>query len=158
MTATPTQDAPGTRLLGPRRLLGVDVARGLALIGMMSVHIFPDLGRDGAVSWAYRISSGRASALFAVLAGLSLVLATRPRGDEPPEPGARRGVMGRAGFIAGVGLFLGMLGSGVAVILVHYAVLFAPTSSPLRVVLPRRMIRAALEETHLSAGSSVRSG
>ena len=33
--------------------------------------------------------------------------------------------MGRAGFIAGVGLFLGMLGSGVAVILVHYAVLFA---------------------------------
>ena len=77
------------------------------------------------MSWAYRISSGRASALFAVLAGLSLMLANRPRGDDPPKPGARRGVMARAALVAGVGLFLGTLGSGVAVILVHYAVLFA---------------------------------
>ena len=124
MTGTSTQVAPRSRLLEPRRLLGVDVARGLALIGMMSVHIIPALDADGAVSWAYRISSGRASALFAVLAGLSLVLANRPRRFEPPEPGARHGVMVRAVFIAGVGLFLGTLGSGVAVILVHYAVLF----------------------------------
>jgi uncharacterized membrane protein len=71
---------------------------------MMSVHIIPALDADGAVSWAYRISSGRASALFAVLAGLSLVLANRPHGDAPPEPGARQGVMARAAFIAGVGL------------------------------------------------------
>ncbi|WP_341241162.1 heparan-alpha-glucosaminide N-acetyltransferase domain-containing protein [uncultured Nocardioides sp.] len=125
MTGISIQAAPRSRLLEPRRLLGVDVARGLALIGMMSVHIIPALDADGGVSWAYRISSGRASALFAVLAGLSLVLANRPRGDEPPQPGARHGVIARAAFIAGVGLFLGRLESGVAVILVHYAVLFA---------------------------------
>lgn len=125
MTEASTRGSPTGRLLGPRRLLGVDVARGVALIGMMSVHIVPALDPDGAVSWAYRISSGRASALFAILAGLSLVLANLPRGGEPLEPGAGRGVMARAALIAGVGLFLGTLGSGVAVILVHYAVLFA---------------------------------
>ena len=125
MTGTSTRVALTCRLLGPRRLLGVDVARGFALIGMMSVHIIPALDADGGVSWAYRISSGRASALFAVLAGLPLVLATRAPAGEPLEPGARRGVMARSALIAGVGLFLGTLGSGVAVILVHYAVLFA---------------------------------
>ena len=113
------------RLLEARRILGVDVARGLALISMMSVHIIPALDGDGAVSWAYRVSSGRASALFAVLAGLSLVLANGPRGNVPVEPGARHGVMARAAVVAAVGLVLGALGSGVAVILVHYAVLFA---------------------------------
>lgn len=125
LTGTSNRAAPWSRLLESRRLLGVDIARGLALIGMMSVHIIPALDSDGAVSWAYRISSGRASALFAVLAGLSLVLANAPRGDEPPEPGMRRGVMARAGLIAGLGLFLGTLGSGAAVILLNYSVLFA---------------------------------
>lgn len=136
--------APTSRLLGPRRLLGVDVARGLALIGMMSVHIIPALDADGAVSWAYRISSGRASALFAVLAGLSLVLANRPRVDEPLEPGARRGVMGRAALIAVVGLFLGSLGSGVAVILVNYAVLFAIGTLFMGLGLRALMVTSAL--------------
>lgn len=125
MTGTSTRAAQTGRLLGPRRLLGVDVARGFALIGMMSVHIISALDADGGVSWAYRISSGRASALFAVLAGLSLVLATRAPAGERLEPGARRGVLARSALLAGVGLFLGTLGSGVAVILVHYAVLFA---------------------------------
>lgn len=85
---------PGTERWS-RGLLGVDAARGLALVGMMSVHLIPALDADGAVNWAYRISSGRASDRFAVLAGLSLVFINRPGGDAPPEPGARRGVMAR---------------------------------------------------------------
>lgn len=109
----------------PERLLGVDVARGIALIGMMSVHILPSLDRDGTASSAYQVAAGRASALFAVLAGLSLVLATRARGDDGSARGARRGVIARAVFVAGIGLVLGTLGTGVAVILVHYAALFA---------------------------------
>jgi uncharacterized membrane protein len=52
------------------RLLGVDAARGLALFGMMSVHVLPATDPDGTVSTAFRISSGRASALFALLAGV----------------------------------------------------------------------------------------
>lgn len=124
MTNT-ARPAAVSRLLQPKRLLGVDLARGIALIGMMSVHIVPSVDPGGSVSVAYRIAAGRASALFAVLAGLSLVLATRAAGVEREvRTGARRGVIARAVFVAGIGLVLGALGSGVAVILVHYAVLF----------------------------------
>ena len=116
-----------SRLYAPGRLLGIDLARGLALLGMMSVHIVPSLDGDGAVTWAYRISAGRASALFAVLAGVSLTLSLwhGHSGDQALVRGARRGVLARAGVIGAVGLTLGLLQSGVAVILVHYAVLFA---------------------------------
>ena len=55
-----------------------------------------------------------------------------PKGSDGPraladdsEQGARRGVIARAVLIAAVGLVIGTLGSGVAVILVHYAALFA---------------------------------
>ncbi|GAB2682994.1 heparan-alpha-glucosaminide N-acetyltransferase domain-containing protein [Thalassiella azotivora] len=137
------------RLLAPTRLLGLDVARGLALLGMMGTHIVPPV-LGGSVSWAYTVASGRASALFAVLAGASLVLSTRARrhrdgSSAGPDstllvPGARRGVLARAGIIAVIGLTLGMLESGVAVILVHYALLFAAGSLalglPLRVLAP----------------------
>jgi uncharacterized membrane protein len=115
------------RLLHPDRLLGVDVARGLALLGMMSVHIVPSTsGPLGDVTLAYQVASGRASALFAVLAGVSLAIVT---GCERPFSGprlrtARRSVAIRAGVIALVGLTLGALPSGVAVILVNYGLLF----------------------------------
>lgn len=115
------------RLLSPDRLLGVDIARGIALLGMMSVHIIPSTsGASGDVTLAYQVASGRASALFAVLAGVSLALVT---GGERPPTGqrlgaARRTVAVRAGIIALIGLTLGALPSGVAVILVNYGVLF----------------------------------
>jgi hypothetical protein len=64
--------------------------------------------------------------LFAVLAGIGLALSTGKQ--RPPEgqelSGARRGIALRALVIAVVGLFLGGLEVNVAVILVHYAVLF----------------------------------
>jgi uncharacterized membrane protein len=109
-----------------RRLLGVDAARALALAGMMAVHITPSTTPAGDVSAAYLIAGGRASALFAVLAGVGLALAsggtTPPRGRE--LQGYRRGTAARAGVILVVGLTVGALEHGVAVILVHYAVLF----------------------------------
>lgn len=123
MTTREDQQAPTIRLLAPGRLLGVDVARGLALIGMIAVHIIPST-RGGEVSTAYLIASGRASALFAVLAGVSLVLSTRGAGGSLVR-GARRGILARAGLIAFIGMTLGVLNSGVAVILVNYGVLFA---------------------------------
>lgn len=126
MTSGSTASSGGLRLLAPGRLLGVDAARGIALLGMMSVHVVPGVTGSGDVSWAYRVSAGRASALFAVLAGLSLVLSTRDRtGRARLAQGARRGVLARGAFIAAIGLTLGVLQSGVAVILVHYGVLFA---------------------------------
>jgi uncharacterized membrane protein len=118
--------SPAATVRRGRRLTGVDAARGLALVGMMSVHILPPLDPDGSVSSAYAISSGRASALFAVLAGVGLALLT---GREKPPAGAplaaaRRGIAARAAVVAAVGLTLGGLPTGLAIILVHYGVLF----------------------------------
>ena len=115
------------RLLAHDRVLGVDIARGIALLGMMSVHIVPSVsGPFGEVTFAYQVASGRASALFAVLAGVSLALVTGGertlRADQLGA--ARRSVAKRAAVIAAIGLTLGALPSGVAVILVNYALLF----------------------------------
>ena len=108
------------------RLIGVDAARGIALIGMMSVHITPRLDSAGEVSTAYLIASGRSAALFAVLAGVGLALACG--GTRPPRGGAWKGAAAgtaaRAGVLLLVGLLLGEFDSGVAVILAYYAVLF----------------------------------
>ena len=116
----------GQRKHGTGRLIGVDAARALALIGMMSVHLLPGTDSDGSASTAYLISSGRASALFAVLAGAGLALAngaTRPpKGKD--RLSAAAGIVGRAAVLGLIGLFLGDLDSGVAVILVNYAFLF----------------------------------
>ena len=99
---------------GVGRLVGVDAARGLALLGMMSVHIVPRLDPDGSVSLAYLVASGRASALFAVLAGVGLALARATPG----------GACARAAVVAAIGLTLGLVETPVAIILVHYGVLF----------------------------------
>lgn len=110
------------------RLAGIDAARGLALLGMMATHLLPTFERTAALTptWVGLTFSGRAAALFAVLAGIGLALST---GKERPPAGdqlwaARRGIALRALVIAVVGLFLGGLEVNVAVILVHYALLF----------------------------------
>jgi len=110
------------------RLAGVDAARGAALLGMMATHLMAIFGPDPAQTptWVGLVFSGRSAALFAVLAGVGLALST---GRQQPLQGAglraaRRGVALRAVPIAVVGLFLGGLEVNIAVILVHYAVLF----------------------------------
>ncbi|MGY3565627.1 heparan-alpha-glucosaminide N-acetyltransferase domain-containing protein [Sinomonas sp. RB5] len=120
-----TQRRPRDRVRGGReaRLLGIDLARGAALLAMMATHILPTLVQDpgtGTVSatWVGTVLSGRAAALFAVLAGVSLTL-----GRVPAERN-RRGLALRAAVIAAVGLTLGLARVDVAVILVVYAVLF----------------------------------
>ncbi|MCC2659235.1 MAG: hypothetical protein K0R37_9 [Arthrobacter sp.] len=110
------------------RLSGIDAARGLALLGMMATHLLPTFEADANLTptWIGLTFSGRAAALFAVLAGVGLALST---GKQHPLEGsalaaARRGIALRALVIAVVGLALGGLEVNVAVILVHYAVLF----------------------------------
>lgn len=57
------------------RLVGVDLARALAVFGMYAVHIGPSLSAtDGLDSWIRYLVDGRSSILFATLAGFSLVL------------------------------------------------------------------------------------
>ncbi|MCW2666136.1 MAG: hypothetical protein JWN57_1098 [Frankiales bacterium] len=99
------------------RLTGVDLARAVALLGMMAVHVFPPQTADGGTPWVFTVFSGRSAALFAVLAGVGLALGA-------PRAGARASIARRASIVAVVGLLLGELPSGVAVILAYYALLF----------------------------------
>ncbi|MHC6593519.1 heparan-alpha-glucosaminide N-acetyltransferase domain-containing protein [Arthrobacter sp. C152] len=112
----------------PGRLRGVDAARGLALLGMMATHLLPTFESNASLTptWVGLVFSGRSAALFAVLAGVGLALST---GKHLPVAGrelsaARRGVALRALVIAAVGLSLGAMDVNVAIILVHYAMLF----------------------------------
>mgnify|MGYP000035026661 FL=1 len=110
------------------RLAGVDAARGLALLAMMATHVLATFESDPQLTptWIGLAFSGRASALFAVLAGVGLALST---GKQQPLQGpelwaARRGIALRALVVGAVGLSLGGLEVNIAIILVHYAVLF----------------------------------
>ncbi|KNH15327.1 membrane protein [Arthrobacter sp. ZBG10] len=110
------------------RLYGIDAARGLALLGMMATHLLATFEQNANLTptWIGLAFSGRAAALFAVLAGVGLALST---GKHQPLAGsplwaARRGVALRALVIAAVGLTLGGLEVNLAIILVHYALLF----------------------------------
>lgn len=125
---TQARSSAATNRAGSGRLYGIDAARGLALLGMMATHLLPTFESTAelAPTWVGLTFSGRASALFAVLAGVGLALST---GKHRPLAGpelwrARRGIALRAVVIAAVGLSLGGLEVNVAIILVHYAVLF----------------------------------
>lgn len=121
--ATITKTASTTK---SRRLTGVDAARGVALAGMMAIHVLPARGLDGDRSFAYAIAHGRSAAAFAFLAGVGLALATaRARtGPDNQWPGIRAGVAARGVAIGAVGLALGYPDSGLAVILAYYGVFF----------------------------------
>ncbi|QTG82676.1 heparan-alpha-glucosaminide N-acetyltransferase domain-containing protein [Arthrobacter crystallopoietes] len=109
------------------RLAGVDAARGIAVIGMIAVHVFNLYDEQtGSVSWLAAVFSGRSAALFAVMAGVGLALVSGGRhGHRGRNVSAdRRGIAARAGVIAVVGLTLGLLEVDIAIILVCYALLF----------------------------------
>jgi len=107
------------------RVVGLDIARCLALLGMMATHVLPGV-EDGEVTAVQELAGGRASALFAVLAGASLALMS---GRATPVQGRERtavatGLAVRALMIAVLGLMLAELDSGIAIILTNYGVLF----------------------------------
>lgn len=110
----------------PGRLVGLDVARCLALLGMVATHVLQERTPEGDLAFGQWLAGGRASALFAVLAGVSLALIT---GGREPVRGRERtrrslGLAARALLIAVLGLVLGGVDSGLAVILTYYGVLF----------------------------------
>lgn len=107
------------------RVVGIDIARCLALVGMMATHILPS-ERGGEITLVQQVAGGRASALFAVLAGVSLVLVAGTREPVRGRPwlALQAGTVVRAALIGLIGLFLGGLSTNIAVILACYAVLF----------------------------------
>lgn len=125
------------------RLLGIDAARGVALLGMVAVHVLPAVNEIGEPTLAYYLSNGKAAALFALLAGVGLAFATggprRPRGTE--WVAAVASLLVRAALVGSVGLALGTFVTTryAAVILSYYAVMFV-LAIPLLRLSPRALI------------------
>ena len=108
------------------RVVGLDVARYLALVGMIATHALVSTTPDGGATLVQQVAGGRASALFAVLAGVSTALMS---GGRTPLRGRARtaaaaGLAVRAVIVFAIGLFLGSLDTTIAVILSYYGVLF----------------------------------
>jgi uncharacterized membrane protein YeiB len=109
------------------RLVGVDLARALAVFGMFAVHVGPfavDVGGLG--GWLLELAEGRSSILFATLAGFSPMLIA---GRFEPKTGlagrqARVRIAIRALVMLVLGTALTMLKTGIAVILAFYGVYF----------------------------------
>ncbi|MEV4687951.1 heparan-alpha-glucosaminide N-acetyltransferase domain-containing protein [Microbacterium sp. LWH3-1.2] len=132
------------RLNGPARIGGVDLARGLAVLGMFAAHLLwitePFAVLDPG-TWV-AVVSGRSSILFATLAGVSIGLVTGGRsaltGDAMNTARGRLAV--RAGLLWVLGILLIATGVPVFVILPAYALMFLLalplTSLPARVLLP----------------------
>ncbi|MFF1877443.1 heparan-alpha-glucosaminide N-acetyltransferase domain-containing protein [Leifsonia sp. NPDC058230] len=112
------------------RLVGLDIARFVAILGMMSAHV-----TERGESWFFAVSDGNASTLFAVIGGLSIVLATRRYLDAGAAVAACWALAARGVAVIGIGLTLGLLGSPAIVVLVYFGAsmictvpfLFAPT-------------------------------
>jgi uncharacterized membrane protein YeiB len=132
------------------RLIGIDLARGLAVLGMYSAHVGPDVAVGGPVGFLLELARGRSSALFALLAGFSLVIITgrpHPRTGRAGRQAAGRIVI-RSAVLVALGLALTALDTDVDVILAYYGLLFLT-------VLPLYRLRAATLAVIAAAGALV---
>lgn len=150
----------GFARLARGRIVGLDLARFLALIGMMAAHVWNERLPEGGPTIALTLVQGRAAALFAVLAGVGIVLSmrrylggidgsgsgsggrnrpheasTRAAASASAEvdpvfgaphgmPAAVRALLARGAAVMAIGLTLGLVDSGIAIILVFYGASF----------------------------------
>lgn len=110
-----------------RRIVGLDVARGLAVLGMFAAHLAP-VERE--MVW-----DGRSSVLFAVLAGVSIGLMTGGSGRSERPLADTGSILLRGLYLLVIGIGLNLLGTPIAVILPHYGLMFAVAA--LLLFLPR---------------------
>lgn len=114
---------PAVRYAG--RIAALDVARGIAVLGMFIAHLGPD-SDDAVVSWLWQIPDGRSSILFATLAGVSLAILS---GRNVPYEGrelarARVRIVTRAIDLLIIAALVGLVNNFIGIILAHYAVWF----------------------------------
>lgn len=110
-----------------RRIEGVDVARGIAVLGMVTAHVGPDDHGPIPPGGFSQLADGRSAALFVVLAGVGLGLLS---GGTDPVQGtrlvqARLRILVRGGLLLALGQALVLLDVPIAIILTSYAVYFA---------------------------------
>ena len=128
----------GPRLAHRARVRGVDLARGLAVLGMFAAHVGP--GSSGSSSPWLSVFHGRSAALFLFLSGVSLALISGgpTRSDGLALRRSRINIATRAAVLLLLGLSLTSLNTDIDVILPVYAVLFL-LALPLLRMRPRTL-------------------
>jgi uncharacterized membrane protein YeiB len=117
-------------LAGPRgRLAGIDLARALAIIGMVTVHVSPS-GTGEHLAYVLAVPRGRSALLFGLLAGVGVALLASSRSRSDAD--ARFVLAWRAAVLLPLGLALQNLDHGVYVILADYALLYLLATVVLR--------------------------
>lgn len=114
-------------LRSARRLHGLDLARFLALAGMMAVHVWADAINDrGLGGFIGTVVAGNAAAVFAFLAGITLIfLSGGSRGARGRDlQRARVAIAVRAVMLLVIGLGLNLIDFPAYDILPYYAMLF----------------------------------
>ncbi|MBA4864302.1 DUF418 domain-containing protein [Streptomyces sp. PSKA54] len=124
--SAPAADDSLLRAPSTGRMVGLDLARGLAILGMLAAHVGPEPSVGGPLGWLMEAAHGRSSALFALLAGFTLVLLTgrpQPRTGRNGRQAIGRVVI-RAAVLIALGYGLVLLDTDVDVILSFYGMLF----------------------------------
>lgn len=141
-----TEQAPPDR---QRRLVGIDLARFLAVLGMFNVHLgVPFTDDDELVERVFEVSSGFSTALFTFLAGVSLAMMSGkqrvPVGEQLRD--ARKRIAIRAVLMVLLGLALAHVtdatGFLLTVIIAFYGTYFL-MALPFLGMRPRGLLVAA---------------
>ncbi|MEL6981468.1 MAG: heparan-alpha-glucosaminide N-acetyltransferase domain-containing protein [Actinomycetota bacterium] len=123
-TAQPVAGLPswppptGQRPARVGRIHGIDLARGLAMLGMVIVHYVWAHSDTGFGAEVARAMEGRAMPLFMLLGGVGVVLLSS-RSSTPD-----RGLIIRAAILLVIGLILDAVNDRIAVVLQFYGLLF----------------------------------
>lgn len=161
---TTSEEAAGiARTAAPARprIDGIDLARFLAIVGMMTAHLWVndsfDITQPASVlnpgAWA-AVFDGRSAALFGLLAGVSVaIVSRRPLALGGAEvPLLRLNLFARGVVIAGIGLVLEELQYAIAVVLTVYGFVFVVLALVVRQG-PRRLLVLAAGSMALGTAS-----
>ena len=135
-----------TGTAGPNRLVGLDAARGLALIGMMAAHVGLTTCGLTSVPGLLNQAHGRSAILFSVIAGFSLGImsgrTTAHTGEQLVRTRLR--LLVRSALLLVLGAALSTFATMVAIILGYYAAWLALAIPVLTWRAPRLFALAGL--------------
>jgi uncharacterized membrane protein len=143
-TSTRPQGQSGAGRGAIARLVGIDFARFLAIVGMMCAHLLPQPEMPGHVSWVGTLVDGNASTLFAVIGGISVILATRRYSEAGAYAAAAWAMAARGVIVIVLGATLAMLPLSVVVVLVYFGVAMLCTIPFLRMPVRWLLVSAAV--------------
>lgn len=136
-----------SRATRTNRYIGIDAARGFALLGMVAVHTISSVTAEGDQSVTWQLFSGRSAALFAVLGGAGIAFMTGrnriPRGAAWARAAATPFVRGVLMILIGLALGYAVSAESALVILPYLGLMFM-ASTLLLPFRPRTLITFGL--------------